>query len=388
MTITTQSNKVSYSPSGSQTAYPFSFPIFDEDHLIVYRETAAGVVSTLTLGVDYTVSTATNPGEPIPWPSGGTVTTTSGYSDGKIVLVNSVPATQETDYTEGAEFPAESHEAALDKLTLIVQRALETASRSFQIAETDSGSPILPSAAARAGLFLAFDANGDVTVAAGSVGAGLVLSALGESLIAAASASAMRDLLDITTTRGDAVRGGSSGIAERLALGAAGLGLVSDGTDLVFGRPYGVVQMAHDAYTTYSGLTTTIPADDSIPQDTEGTELCSVAITPTHASNLILLHGFIPVRLGSTALAIGAIFEDGVANAKAVGYQNVPTSNFDVGVHVLGVVAAGSTSARTYKLRYGTGSSVSSYINGTQTAQLFGGINAARLIVTEVKANG
>ena len=86
MTITTQSNKVSYSPTGSQTLYPFSFPIFDEDHLIVYRETAAGVVSTLTLGVDYTVSTATNPGEPIPWPSGGTVTTTSGYSDGKIVI--------------------------------------------------------------------------------------------------------------------------------------------------------------------------------------------------------------------------------------------------------------------------------------------------------------
>ncbi|MGI9490508.1 MAG: hypothetical protein ACR2RF_32365 [Geminicoccaceae bacterium] len=46
--------------------------------------------------------------------------------------------------------------------------------------------------------------------------------------------SSLRQQDDVITTRGDVIRGDSGGNAERLALGASGLVLASDGTDLVY----------------------------------------------------------------------------------------------------------------------------------------------------------
>ena len=43
----------------------------------------------------------------------------------------------------------------------------------------------------------------------------------------------------VVTTRGDVIRGSSGGVEERLALGASGQALVSDGTDLVYGSAGG-----------------------------------------------------------------------------------------------------------------------------------------------------
>lgn len=53
----------------------------------------------------------------------------------------------------------------------------------------------------------------------------------------AAARTAISSQQDVVTTRGDAVRGSSSGAAERLALGTSGQALTSDGTDMVWGTP-------------------------------------------------------------------------------------------------------------------------------------------------------
>jgi hypothetical protein len=78
------------------------------------------------------------------------VTLTAPLPVGQLLTVlRSVPATQEADYVPGDAFPAESHEEALDKLTMLVQQFGEVASRALQLAASATGTSVqlpLPSA--------------------------------------------------------------------------------------------------------------------------------------------------------------------------------------------------------------------------------------------------
>jgi hypothetical protein len=51
----------------------------------------------------------------------------------QLIIVRNVPATQETDYLANDPFPAESHERALDKLTMLVQQELTESDRALKI---------------------------------------------------------------------------------------------------------------------------------------------------------------------------------------------------------------------------------------------------------------
>ena len=62
---------------------------------------------------------------------------------------------------------------------------------------------------------------------------GLNASGVGEALSASAARSRIDAQQDVFTTRGDLVRAGVSGVAERLALGTSSYVLTSDGTDAV-----------------------------------------------------------------------------------------------------------------------------------------------------------
>lgn len=55
-------------------------------------------------------------------------------------------------------------------------------------------------------------------------------------LLSPVSGSGVAKQNDVITTRGDVIRGSSSGAAERLALGTTGYALTSDGTDAVFAQ--------------------------------------------------------------------------------------------------------------------------------------------------------
>lgn len=122
MTITSQVNKVSYTGTGSQTEFPVTYRFLEDGDLSV---TVDGIEQTIT--TDYTVSGAGDE-------SGGLVTfLTAPDADTTVTIKNAPPFTQETDYVENDPFPAESHEDALDKLTVIVQNIDEQVSRSFKL---------------------------------------------------------------------------------------------------------------------------------------------------------------------------------------------------------------------------------------------------------------
>jgi len=160
MTVTTSTNKRTFTGDGATTAFAYNFKILATTDLKVYtRLIASPYTETLqTEGTDYSVSGAGDAG-------GGTVTMTSAPADTlQLIILRAVPQTQLTDYTANDAFPAETHEEALDRLAMIVQDQQETLDRSLKVSKTvtDLTTPEFKDpAAARAGKFLAFDDDGD-----------------------------------------------------------------------------------------------------------------------------------------------------------------------------------------------------------------------------------
>jgi hypothetical protein len=128
MTVSTTTSRVEYAGNGSTTAFSVPFYFLASGDLKVYK---AGVLQTLT--THYTVSGAGNP-------AGGTVTFLSAPATGQTVVVFRDPAlTQNTDYVPNDPFPAESHERALDRLTMIAQRNRDLVDRAFVLPDGVTG---------------------------------------------------------------------------------------------------------------------------------------------------------------------------------------------------------------------------------------------------------
>lgn len=156
MTVSTTTSKAGpYAGAGTVGPFAVNFPFIDDTYLRVIKTNTSGVDSILIYGTDYSVSGAGTPS--------GSVTLVAVLAVGeKLTIVRNVPATQEVDYVENDSFPAESHEEALDKLTMLVQQTAERVGRALVIPASDVN-PIteIPNAASRANSYLAFDASGN-----------------------------------------------------------------------------------------------------------------------------------------------------------------------------------------------------------------------------------
>ena len=108
--VETTATSVTHTGNGSTTAFAYPYAYNASTDLTVKVD---GV--TQTLGTDYAVSSA-GPADNC------TITfTTAPDTSAAILIERDTPMTQLRDYTANGAFPAESHERALDKLTLIVQ---------------------------------------------------------------------------------------------------------------------------------------------------------------------------------------------------------------------------------------------------------------------------
>lgn len=186
MTISTTDSSIAYSGNGVTLAFavPFRF-LVDADLTVTLRSTA-GVESTLVLNTNYTLTGANDD-------AGGTLTMVVAPAVGeRLVIERIVGITQETDYPEGSNFPAEAHERALDRLTMIGQQLLRSISRCFQLPTSGTGNPVISSSASLANKFLTFDASENLTVAAGTALSGVIVTPLAETLVGRATAALMR----------------------------------------------------------------------------------------------------------------------------------------------------------------------------------------------------
>jgi len=148
MTVSTTESRIGYNGNGATTAFAFPYRFLANADLVVTLVLADTTQVVKVLNTDYTVTGAGDD-------AGGTVTMMVAPATGQqLVIVRDVPLTQETDYISGDPFPAESHETALDKLTMISQRLNNLISRSIRLSDADLlvSSTILPSPIANATL--------------------------------------------------------------------------------------------------------------------------------------------------------------------------------------------------------------------------------------------
>lgn len=143
----------------------------------------------------------------------------------------------------------------------------------------------------------------------------------------------------------------------------------------------GLVQRVITTYATSATHSTTLPMDDTIPQNTEGDEIMTRAITPNATDNRLLITVVIFGSPSSTVSWGAALFQDSTAGALAgaTTFHGSDTPGTLTFVHEM---AAGTVSETTFKVRVGTDSGTSFYSNGNSTRR-FGGVAKCSLLVEE-----
>jgi hypothetical protein len=152
MTLLTTTNDISYAGLAGNDTFAYTFRVDNQTDMNVSLDSVPVAQGDFTM---------TGLGDSV----GGTVVlNTPLVVDAQVVLERIVPITQETDYVPFDAFPAETHENALDKLTMIGQQNSSAVVRSLRFPAGDTAEVELPDVATRGSKYLFFDPNGDANV--------------------------------------------------------------------------------------------------------------------------------------------------------------------------------------------------------------------------------
>lgn len=159
-------------------------------------------------------------------------------------------------------------------------------------------------------------------------------------------------------------------------------GSVEDG-DLV--NPSRVLQIVYAENRNMTTSTAIIPYDDTIPQNTEGTQILSATITPKSASSYLMISALVHVSQNATTQEIiGAIFRDSGADAIIASELSHYDSTLPRHILVVGRVPSLSVSATEISVRVGLSAAGTYTINGTAGSRKLGGALVSSLTIMEV----
>jgi hypothetical protein len=132
--------------------------------------------------------------------------------------------------------------------------------------------------------------------------------------------------------------------------------------------------------------TTLVPFDDTIPQNTEGDQYMTLAITPTSATNKLRIEVIAFVSSGTSGgnWMTAALFQDTTANAVAAMLAYMTVANGSQLLAVTHYMTAGTTSATTFKVRIGGLFAGTTTFNGTAGGRLLGGVMASSITISEL----
>lgn len=246
--------------------------------------------------------------------------------------------------------------------------------------------------------------SGDVTGQAASVDSEIALFSLttGKVIKRATGTGVVKVVSGVIQTPGDIVLGDIPQIAGLSVLGVTGSAAADvaaitaatnghvltrvSATSLAFAASAGgaVVQSVNTQTAAVATGTTVIPFDDTIPQNTEGDQYLSLAVTPTSATNRLRIDVVLFGTYSVAAWLIAALFQDATAGALAAfaNYQQTATAgNGSAFTHTM---TAGTTSATTFKVRAGGNTAGTTTVNGQSAGRIFGGVMASSLTITEL----
>ena len=130
---------------------------------------------------------------------------------------------------------------------------------------------------------------------------------------------------------------------------------------------------------------TSIPFDDTIPQNNEGNEYMTLSITPTSASSKLKIDVIANGDSSDQGRTTVALFQDSIANALAVGYgSSIAGIGAGATIGFSHYMTSGTTSSTTFKVRVGVSAGTFSF-NGQSSARKYGGTFASSITITEIE---
>lgn len=145
-----------------------------------------------------------------------------------------------------------------------------------------------------------------------------------------------------------------------------------------------VVQVVQATKGTLQTVTTSLPYDNSVPTSLEGEEVITASITPSSATNKVLVRAVINGTTFGSANWSAALFRGSEANAisAAAGYGNGYVQQLAIEF----LDSPGTPSAITYRVRAG-GNGVNFFLNGASAGTgIFNGVCLSSLTLTEIVA--
>jgi len=152
---------------------------------------------------------------------------------------------------------------------------------------------------------------------------------------------------------------------------------------LSVGEASKVVKMVNTQTGALATGSTQMPFDDTIPQITEGNEYMTLAITPTSATNILVIQVVAFAASNATNYLGMALFQDATAGALAAASVYFSVTDQITLLSFNHKMTAGTTSATTFRVRIGANGAGTTTFNGRVGGRIFGGVMASSITVTE-----
>lgn len=182
MSVTAGSYEIKrYNCNGSQVDFDFDWRIFGDEDLVVKLYDKDDNETTLALTTHYTASKAG-----ANWKYGGKIRTVETHPLGyRLTIERAVARKQPADYRAHDNFPAEVHEAVLDRAILIIQEQQDLIDRAIKMPAADASSidMTLPAKDKRKNRYQYFDVNGKPTAAGQSLLGSVTVTDFAETLL-------------------------------------------------------------------------------------------------------------------------------------------------------------------------------------------------------------
>lgn len=144
-----------------------------------------------------------------------------------------------------------------------------------------------------------------------------------------------------------------------------------------------IKQVVNTLVATTSSTSDTMTRDDSIPQNTEGAEFMSLAITPTSATNKLKIEVIFNGASGGDEYCIVALFQDTTASALNATIVRTVSADSNFEAKLIHYMTAGTTNETTFKVRAG-GTVYTTHFNSISSGRLLGGVLISSMTITEI----
>jgi hypothetical protein len=154
MTVASNINKTRFLGSNSAGPFLFGFKFFQNEEILVVKMDADGTETALIEGADYTLSGAG-------LETGGNINLSEILPTGEeLIIYRVLDILQETSFINQGAFYPNLHEAAFDKLVMMIQQISEETGRAIKMPVSHFG-PFTVPGVDRADTLIGFDADGN-----------------------------------------------------------------------------------------------------------------------------------------------------------------------------------------------------------------------------------